>query len=434
MQTSLETLGTLERRLNVSVPQNDIEVEVQSRLRRIARTARVSGFRPGKVPLKVVNQQYGAQVRQEVLGETLQRSFSEAVREQNLRVAGYPRFEPKQGEPDAAQFEYSATFEVYPEVTIGDLAAVTIERPALSLGDAEVDKTLEVLRKQRGRFEPVARAAAAGDQVRIDFRGTVGGQEFDGGKGENFAVVLGEGQLLPEFERHLTGAIAGGVTTFELTFPEDYHGREVAGKTATFDVTVGEVAELKLPELDAEFAKALGIPDGDLGKMREEIRINLEREIKRRVQARLKEQVMQALLDRTKLELPRALVDIEAQQLAENTRRDFEARGVKMEGQPLQLDLFREQAERRVRLGLILAEVVKANNLHARPEQVRVIVEDFAQSYEHPHEVVQWYYAAPERLRDAEAVVLEENVVAWLQSNAKVVETQVDFDEFMGKS
>jgi trigger factor len=434
MQISLENLGTLERRLNVSVPGTEINAEIENRLKRLARTARVSGFRPGKVPMKIVAQQYGAQVRQEVLGEALQRSFSEALQQENLKVAGYPRFEPKPSEPNADQFEYSATFEVYPEVALGDLSGKTVERPVLSVGDADVDKTLEVLRKQRGRFEAVERAAAAGDQVRIDFRGKVDGTEFEGGKGEDFTLVLGDGRLLPGFEKHLTGASAGESKTFELTFPEDYDGKEVAGKTATFDVDVKEVAELRMPDVDAEFAKGLGIADGDLGKMRDEIRENLEREVKRRIRARVKEQVMQALLDDAKLELPKALVDMETQQLAEKSRSDFEARGISMEGRVMPLELFKEQAERRVRLGLILSEVVKVNELHARPDQVRAIVEDFAQTYEHPHEVVQWYYSAPERLRDAEALAIEENVVTWLQSKAKVVDKQVDFDEFMGKA
>jgi trigger factor len=433
MQTSLETLGALERRLNVSVPQDQIEAEIENRLKRLARTARISGFRPGKVPMKIVAQQFGAQVRQEVLGETLQRSFSDAVRSQNLKVAGYPRFEPRAGEGEPSGLEYSATFEVYPEVRLGDVSAVTVERPLLTVGAAEVDKTIEVLRKQRVRYEPVSRAAAPGDQVTLDFRGTIAGMEFPGGKGENMTVVLGEGRLLPDFEKQVAGTSAGESRTFEMTFPQDYHGKEVAGKTAVFDITLRQVAEAKLPPVDAEFARGLGIPDGDIEKMRQEVTGNLEREVKRRTQARIKEQVMQALVDSTQLDLPKSLVEMESQQLAENTRRDLEMRGVRAQETPLPADMFREQAERRVRLGLILSEVVKANNLQARPEQVRAIVEDFAQSYEHPHEVVQWYYASPDRLRDAEALALEENVVAWVQSKAKVVEKTVDFDDFMGK-
>lgn len=433
MQTSLETLGALERRLNVSVPQGEIEAEIENRLKRLARTAKVAGFRPGKVPMKIVAQQFGAQVRQEVLGETLQRSFSDAVRTQNLKVAGYPRFEPRAGESAQAGFEFSATFEVYPDVRLGDVSVASIERPVLTVGAAEVDKTVEVLRKQRVQYEPAGRAAAPGDQVTLDFRGTIDGVEFPGGKGDNMTVVLGEGRLLPDFEAQIAGMTAGQSKAFELVFPQDYHGKEVAGKTAAFDITLKLVAEAKLPAVDADFARALGIPDGDQEKMRQEVTGNLEREVRRRIQARIKEQVMQVLVDSTQLDLPRSLVDMESQQLAENMRRDLEMRGVRSQGATLPADMFREQAERRVRLGLILSELVKSNNLQARPEQVRAIVEDFAQSYEHPHEVVQWYYAAPERLRDAEALALEENVVAWVQSKAKIVDKPVNFEEFMGK-
>ncbi|HEX6829193.1 MAG TPA: trigger factor [Burkholderiales bacterium] len=435
MQTSLETLGALERRLNVSVPQEQIETEVENRLKRLARTARVAGFRPGKVPIKIVAQQYGTQVRQEVLGETLQRSFSDAVRTQNLKVAGNPRFEPRAGEGAAPPgFEYSATFEVYPEVRLGDVSAATIERPALSVSPAEVDKTIEVLRKQRVQYEPVDRPAAPGDQVTMDFRGTIDGTVFPGGQGDNMTVVLGEGRLLPDFENQIAGMAAGESKAFELTFPQDYHGKEVAGKTAAFEVKLKQLAGARLPAVDAEFAKALGIADGDLEKMRQDVKENLDREVKRRIQARIKEQVMQVLIDTTQLELPRALVETESQQLAETMKRDLESRGVRpAQGASLPVEMFREQAERRVRLGLILSELVRVNDLHARPEQVRAIVEDFAQSYEQPQEVVQWYYAAPERLRDAEALALEENVVAWVQSKAKVADKQVDFDEFMEK-
>jgi len=433
MQTSLETLGTLERRLHVSVPQTEIQGEVETRLKRLARTAKVAGFRPGKVPLRIVAQQYGAQVRQEVLGEALQRSFSEAIREQNLKVVGYPRFEPR-GDQSAADFEYSATFEVYPEVVLGDLAQVVVEKPQVAIGDPEIEKTLQVLRKQRSTFEEVSRPAALEDQVTIDFRGTLEGKEFEGGKGENVAVVLGEGRLLADFEKHVAGMNAGQSKTFELTFPQDYHGKEVAGKTAVFEVSLKQVAERKLPEVDAAFAQALGVADGDVSKLREEIRVNLEREVKGRVRARIKEQVMQALLDTSKLELPKTLVDMEAEQLAQNMQRDLEMRGVKAQGSGLPADMFREQAERRVRLGLITAEAVRFHGLQAKPDQVRSVVEEFAQSYEHPQEVVKWYYAAPERLRDAESVALEENLVAWVQSRAKLVDKPVDFDEFMGRT
>lgn len=434
MQTSLENLGPLERRLNVAVPQDQIEAEVETRLKRLTRTVKLHGFRPGKVPFKIVAQQYGQQVRQEVLGDTLQRSFTETVKAQNLKVAGYPRFEAKPAEENATQFEYSATFEVYPEVILGDLTQASVERPDTQVGDADVAKTLEILRKQRTRYEPAERTAANGDQVSISYAGTIDGADFDGGKADNFTVVLGEGRLLPGFETQLAGMNAGETKRFELTFPEDYHGKEVAGKTAVFQVTLNHVAEPRLPEVDVEFAKSLGVEDGDLDKMRAEIRANLEREIKRRVQVKVKEKVMEALLETSKLELPKALVEMEIQRLMHGARRDLESRGIKVNEMPLPRDLFEEQAKRRVSLGLILAELVKVHGLEVKPDQVRVVVEDFAQSYEHPAEVVKWYYSAPERLNEAEALALEENVVNWVLAQAKVVDKSTPFDELMGKA
>ncbi len=433
MQTHLENLGQLKRRLDVSVPRTQIDSEVANRLKRIARTAKMHGFRPGKVPMKVIEQTYGPQVRQEVLGDAVQRTFAQAVQEQNLRVAGFPAFEAR-GDGETAEFQYSATFEVYPEVTIGDVGAATVERPAHDVTEADVDSTIEVLRKQRVTYAPVERAAEAGDRVIIDYRGTIDGVEFDGGKAEGFPVVLGQGRLLPEFESNLTGMKSGESKTFPLTFPQDYQGRDVAGRTASFEVAVKAVEGPQLPAVDAEFAKSLGVADGDIGKMRDEVRANVEREVKRRVRTRVKEQVMDALIGASQLELPQALVEAEKQRLAAAARQDLAARGVNVEGAPIPTDLFEQQAQRRVKLGLILAEVVKANGLHAKPEQVRAVVEDFAQSYEHPEEVVKWYYAKAERLNEAEGLALEDNVVEWVLSRAKVTDKPVTFEELTGNA
>lgn len=433
MQTHLENLGRLKRRLDVTVPRTQIDSEIANRLKRIARTAKMHGFRPGKVPMKVIEQTYGPQVRQEVLGDAVQRTFAEAVREQNLRVAGFPAFEAK-GDGEAAEFQYSATFEVYPDVAIGDVAAATIERPVHEVTEADVDSTIEVLRNQRVAYEPAERPAAAGDRVVIDYRGTIDGAAFDGGTASGFPVVLGQGRLLPDFEAALTGMRAGESKSFPLTFPDDYHGKDVAGKAAVFEVTVTAVEGPRLPSVDAEFAKSLGVADGDVAKMRSEVRANVEREVKRRVQARIKEQVMDALIGAATLELPQALVDAERRRLAEGARQDLAARGVNVEGAPIPTDLFEQQAQRRVKLGLILAEVVKANGLHAKPEQVRAVVEDFAQSYEHPEEVVKWYYAKAERLNDAEALALEDNVVNWVLSRARVTDKPVTFEELTGNA
>jgi trigger factor len=435
MQANLETLSALERRLSVSLPATDIDQEVETRLKRLSRTVKLHGFRPGKVPLKVVAQHYGPQVRQEVLGDVMQRSFGEAVRQQNLRVAGYPRFELAPRTEGAVEVQYHATFEIYPEVKVGDIAGAAIERPALEVGDAEVDKTIEVMRKQRTTYEPVERAAQTGDRVTIDFRGTLDGADFPGSSGSGQQAVLGEGRLLPDFEGGVTGMKPGETKAFDVRFPPDYHAREVAGKTARFEVTLNRVAAPRLPEVDAGFAKSLGVADGDLGKMRAEIRANLEREVKVKLRTRVREQVMQALLDATRIEAPRSLVQIEIERLKAGARQELAARGVKVNQEtPLPADLFEQQATRRVTLGLILGELVKTHNLYPKPEQVRRLVEEQAESYERPGEVVKWFYAEPERLRDIESGVLEDNVVAWALGIARVTDRKVDFDELMGKT
>jgi trigger factor len=434
MQSNVENLGALERRLSVSVPHEIIETEMENRLKRLARTAKIPGFRPGKVPLKIVLQQYGPQVRQEVLGDLLQKSFSEAVRERKLRIASSPRFEPKAAAESAAEFEFSATFEVYPDVVLGDMSAVSVEQPVVKVVPADVDKTLEEVRKQRVQYQPAGRPVVTGDRANIDYRGVIDGVEFAGGKAEGFTLVLGEGRLLKDFEEPLIGMSAGQSKTFEVTFPADYHGKEVAGKTATFEVKLNAVEAAELPEVNAEFARSLGVADGDMQKMRGEIQANLEREVSKRVKAKIKAQVMQALLDTTKIEAPKALVEQELERLMQDARSDLEARGMKAADIALPQDLFWEQAQRRVSLGLILAELVKVHNLHAKPEQVRAVVEDLAQSYENSGEVVKWHYSSPDRLNEVESAVLEDNVVAWVLEKVTVVDKAVAFDELMGKS
>ncbi|HKU70171.1 MAG TPA: trigger factor [Burkholderiales bacterium] len=434
MQSNLETLSTLERKLSVTVPATEINSEVENRLKRLSRTVKMHGFRPGKVPLKVVAQQYGPQVRQEVLGDAMQKSFGDAVRDKNLRVAGYPRFEAQPLSDGSSEFQYSATFEIYPEVVVGDITSASIERPVLEVADAEIDKTLDIMRKQRASYVPVERAAKTGDRATIDFRGTIDGAEFQGSSAKDQPVLLGEGRLLPEFEQNVTGMKAAESKSFDLRFPDDYHGKEVAGKTARFEVTVKEVGEPKLPEVDAEFAKSLGVANGDLAQMRNEIKANLEREVKAKLKARVKDQVMQALLDATKLDAPRSLVEMELQRMQAGARQELANRGLKVPQEaPLPMEMFEDPAKRRVSLGLILGEVVKAHQLFAKPEQVRAMVDEQSQSYERPEEVVKWYYGDPERLREIESVVMEENVVTWALGQAKVTDKPVDIDELLGK-
>ncbi|MEO8630616.1 MAG: trigger factor [Betaproteobacteria bacterium] len=434
MQATIEKVGGLERRLNVTLPAQEIDDEVENRLKRLARTVRMHGFRPGKVPYRLIQQQYGGQVRQEVLGDALQKTFGEAVRSQNLRVAGYPRFEPKTAEPPNDDVQFSATFEVYPDVELGDLANATVERPSVEPGDAEVDKTIAILRKQRVTYEPADRPAQRGDRVTIDYRGTRDGEPFDGGTGNDHPTILGEGQLLPEFEAQVAGLRAGESRTFEVTFPEDYHGKDLAGKAAQFEVTVKQVESSILPEADAEFAKQLGIVDGDIDKMRSDIKTNLQRELRRRIQARIKDQVMKALLENTKLELPKSLVDLETDRLMAGMRQDLTARGLKADEIPMPREAFEPEARKRVGLGLIVADIVRQHQLQAKPEQIKAIVNDYAESYERPEEVVRWYYQSPERLREVESLVLEDNVVQWVLSQVKTVDKAADFDELMGNA
>lgn len=434
MQAQLETLGPLERRIRVTVPRLEIEAEVENRLKRLARTAKVHGFRPGKVPMKIVVQQYGGQVRQEVINETGSRSIGDALAAQQLRIAGMPRLETSADTPSGDTLEFVATFEVYPEVSVGDISAVKIERPVVQVGEAEVDKTIEILRKQRAHFEPVERGAAPGDRVEVDYVGTIGGEAFPGGSAQGYALTLGEGRTLKDFDAGIMGMRAGETRSFELTFPADYHGQEVAGKTARFEVTVHRVLAPQLPEVGVEFAKSLGVDDGDLTRMRAEVRANIEREVKKRVDSRIKQQVMDALLAATPITVPRALVEMEVERLKNQARQDLLVRGIKADEVPMPSDLFTEQAERRVRLGLVLAEVVRVNDLRAQPEQVRALVEEYAQSYEEPDKVVAWYYENPSRLAEVEALVLEQNVVSWALGQAQVEDRETAFDDLMGVS
>jgi trigger factor len=423
---NVENLGTLERRVSMSLPADDIEKQVDERLKKLARSVRMPGFRPGKVPLKLVAQTYGPQVRSEVMSDAVQKSFSNAVKEANLKVAGYPQIERKN------DFEFSATFEVYPDVKVGDLAGANVERPVAEVDDAAVDKTLEILRKQRTKFEPVQRPAQDGDRLTVDFLGTIDGQPFQGGEAKDFAFALGEARMLPAFETAARGMSPGESKTFELEFPADYHGKEVAGKTASFAMTLRKVEEPRIPELDAEFAKTLGVADGDLARMRTEVRANVEREVKKRIDARVKEQALNALLSATPLEVPKSLVGMEAGSMAERTIADLKARGVNPEQMPINQQAFEDTARRRVALGLIINELKSTEGINPKPAEVRALVEQEAQSYERPAEVVKWFYMQRERLAEMESLALETNVVKWVLTKAKVLDKPVTFDELMG--
>jgi trigger factor len=434
MQTQENTgASALERRIDMAITKADIDKEVEQRLRHISKTVKMAGFRPGKVPMNLVAQQYGPQAHSEAIGAAVEKSFGEQVRSQNLRVAGYPRIEPKAAASDA-QMEFTAIFEVYPEVKLGDVSGASVERATLTVGDAEVDKTIDVLRKQRTTYVAAGRPAAKGDRLTIDFTGRKNGEEFPGGKAADFPVMLGAGMMLPDFESALEGMKEGENKTFDVTFPTDYQVADLAGQTVQFEAICKKVEGPQLPELDADFARALGVKDGDLVKMRDEVKANLEREVKKRLMAKVKNQVMDALLAVNSIEVPKALVDAEAQQMAENALKDMQARGMDAKNMPVDASWFTDQAVRRVKLGLVLAELVKEKDLHAKPEQVRAIVDDYAQTFEDPKEVVRWYYSQPQRLAEAEALALENNVVEWMLANAKAVDKAVSFDELMGNA
>jgi len=432
MQTTVENLGQLERRLNVAVPLAQIEGEIQKRLARLAKTVRIAGFRPGKVPMKMIAQQYGPQVRSDVISDAVNTSFNDAVRAQNLRVAGYPRIEPRQnGEAAADALEFSAVFEVYPDVALGNVASIQIQRPQVEVTAADVDRTLDVLRKQRTTFAPVQRESRSGDRVTVDFTGTIDGVAFPGGQAQNFAITIGEGRMLPEFEAAVVGRKAGDTHTFQLTFPADYHGKEVAGRVAQFALNVHEIAEPREPALDEAFARAFGVKSGKVEDLRAEVEANLKLELKRKVESTLKDQALAGLREKSQLALPRALIEMESQGLMSRMAERMREQGMKAEDVRLSPEMFRQNAEERVALGLIIGELVRKENLQARPEQVRARVEEVAQTYEQPEAVVRWHYEKRERLSEFEALTLEQNVVDWVLARASVTPTPMSFEALM---
>jgi trigger factor len=433
MAVTVETLEKLERRITLTLSADTIKNEVETRLKRLAKTVKADGFRPGKVPMSVVAQRYGYSVQYEVMNDKVGEAFSKAANEAQLRVAGAPRISEKDGAPEG-ELAFDATFEVYPEVKIGDLSATEIDRVSTEVTDAAIDKTLDILRKQRRTF--AQRAAGEGavddDRVTIDFEGKIDGVPFDGGKAEAFQFILGEGRMLEAFEKAVRGMKTGESKTFPLQFPEDYQGKEVAGKEADFLVTLTKIEAQHLPEVDEAFAQSLGIKDPTLEGLRADIRKNLEREVKNRLIARNKSAVMEALIKVADLDLPKALVQNETDRMIEGARADLKQRGIKdAEKAPIPAEIFQEQAERRVRLGLVVAELVRANQLQAKGEQIGAHIEEMALSYEKPEEVRRWYFGDRQRLAEVEALVVENNVTEFVLSKAKVSDKQLPFDELM---
>ncbi|MEK8026109.1 MAG: trigger factor [Pseudomonadota bacterium] len=433
MAVTVETLEKLERRITLTLPAQEIASEVDARLRKLSRSVKVDGFRPGKVPMSVVAQRYGYSVQYEVVNDKVGQAFNSAANEAQLRVAGMPRIEQKD-EAGEGELAFLATFEVYPEVTIGALGEIEVDRVNAAVDDAAIDRTVEILRKQRRSF--VERAAddgaAEGDRVTIDFEGKIDGEPFQGGKAEGFQFLIGEGQMLEQFDKAVRGMKVGQGKTFPLQFPEDYHGKDVAGKEADFLVTMKKVEAQQLPEVTPEFIQSLGIEAGTEEALRADVRKNLEREVKFRVLARNKSAALDALIKAAELDVPKALVDNEIERMTQSAREDLKARGMKdADKAPIPAEVFQPQAERRVRLGLIVAELVKGQNLQAKPEQLQAHVQDLAQSYENPAEVVAWYMSDRSRMAEVEAVVIEANVTEYVLGQAKTQDKTLAFDELM---
>ena len=436
MAVTVETLEKLERKITLTLPVGAIQAEVDSRLKRMARTVKMDGFRPGKVPMTVVAQRYGYSVHYEVMNDKVGEAFSVAANEAKLRVAGQPRISEKEGAPEG-EMQFDAIFEVYPEVQLGDLSTAEIEKVSAEVSDAAIDKTIDILRKQRRTFAQRAADAPAqeGDRATIDFEGKIDGEPFAGGKAENYQFLIGDGQMLKEFEEAVRGMKSGDSKTFPLSFPADYHGKDVAGKQADFLVTVKKIEAAHLPEINDALAKSLGIAEATVEALRADIKKNLEREVKFRILARNKNAVMDALIASAELDLPNASVQSEVVRMIEGARADLKQRGIKdADKAPIPEEVFRPQAERRVRLGLVVAELVRTHELQAKPEQLKAHIEELAASYEKPQEVVRWYLSDNNRMAEVEAVVIENNVTDFVLAKAKVTDKSVSFDELMAQS
>ncbi len=434
MTAIVETLEGLGRRLNFAVNSQDIAALARARLIQLSKTVKLAGFRPGKVPMSLVEKNYGFQVQSEVMGDAVSKAFSDAISANQLRIAGDPKIDRAQTEPADGQMAFVATFEVFPDIALKDLSQIEAERFSCEVGEADIDKTVEILRKQRVTWTDAGRAAQNGDRATIDFAGTLNGEAFQGGSAEDFAFIPGEGRMLADFEKGVIGMSAGSKADFDVAFPEDYGNKDLAGKTAQFAVTLKKLEAPVLPAVDADLAKALGIADGDVSKLRADVRKNLEREVNQRLRARTKLAVMESLPGLAEFHLPKSLVESEQGRLAEQAKAELANRGVDVKNIPVPPDAFTEQAEKRVRLGLIVGEMVKTQSLQAKPDQIRKQIEEYAQAYENPGEVVRWYFSDKQRLSEVEAVVLEQNVVDLVLTKGKISDISLAFDDLMANA
>ena len=429
MQVSVESSEGLERRMTVQLPAEKVTEKVEKRLRELARSVRLDGFRPGKVPLSVVRKRFGGQVQQEVFGDLVQSSYFEALAHEKLQPAGEPEIKPLDPPPEQGM-GYVAVFEVMPEVELQDLTQVAIRRPIAEVSENDLQQMIEKLRKQRTTWNEVDREAVDGDQVTINFKGYIDGEAFDGGSADAVPLVLGSGSMIEGFESGLIGAKVGEQRKLEVAFPDDYRVEKLAGKPAIFEVELSKVAEPLLPEIDDEFAKAFGVSEGGVDALQKEIRANMERELAEKIRDQLKQQAMDALLEVNSVQVPKALVRQEAEALRQQTKSNMEQSGQSSKVE-LPLDLFEAQAERRVSLGLIIGEVIKRNNIEVDNDRVRKRVEQLAESYEKPQEVIDYYYSDKKYLAPVENVVLEDQVVDWVLDQARVEDAAWSFEEVM---
>lgn len=430
MQVTVESTGSLGRRMTVAVPAARLEQEISTRLKRLSQTARFPGFRPGKAPMKMVEAQYAGKVMEEVAGDLIRTTFYEAVKEQGLKPAGGPDIQPTNF-GRGKDFEYTATFEIYPEIKCLDIKGTRIDRPVVTVSEDDVNRTIDTLRRQRVGWNPVERVAALGDRVLIDFLGKLDGVPFEGGEAKDFDLVLGNNTLIDGFESGLIGAKTGEHRTLDITFPQEYQNNNLAGKAVQFDVTVKQVNEPVLPEVNDEFALALGVKDGKIETLRAEVRANLERELAERVRRELREQAFNALVKANPLDIPKALEQSEIEHLIQTGRENLKAQGIHGNQMPEDAKFYTEQARRRVTLGLILAEMVKAKNLSVDAQLVRARIEELAAGYDNPREFIDWYYADRKRLAEIESKVMEDQAVELLLASAETVEKPMSFQELM---
>jgi len=433
MQVSIETTTGLERRLIIGVPAQRVDSEVEVRLKKAAGSVKINGFRPGKVPMNVVRQRYGLGVRQEVLGEVMSQTFYEAVQKEKLRPAGNPSIEPKRVDP-GHDIEFVATFEVYPEIDIAEFSGISVDQPTAEVGESDIDDMIETLRSQQAKYEDAAKAAETGDQVVIDFVGTRNGEAFEGGSAENSTLVLGSNRMIPGFEDGIVGLSAGEAKTLQLNFPEDYHNEELRGAAVEFAITVNSVKAKQMPALDTDFFRLFGVEDGDAAAFRTEVTENMKRELKTALKNKTKEQVMEGLLVANAFDVPKSLIRQEIEALRTQMLQQFGGAAAQFDSSLLPDDMFRERAQRRVALGLLLAEVIKKNGIKPDVSRVRTTVEELASTYQNPEQVVNWYYSNKQQLAGVESLVLEDMAVEKILESAKVAEKPSSYKEVMARN